>query len=179
MTTNPRERIAEAIALFPSTFGLRAFPDDTFRITEPFSYVNDSGVTMLVTEVLRGDQWVQFGKGSIAELNAEIVHLDVDYRKAMDILRAEQVHSPAIVKFNNRYHAFSRTKLLASGATIREVLITLGHWPERKGETEPKFSAVGNDIFQGEGVIAQARSVTMAKRIANALNEYVPGWRKY
>lgn len=104
---------------------------------------------------------------------------DIDYRHAMQILRDAQMFSPAIVMFGGRYHIFSRTHLLASGQTITEALTAGEFLPAPVGQAPPSFSAKGVDIFQGEGVVAQARSVTMAKRIVNALNEYVPSWRKY
>lgn len=58
---------------FPEKFGLRAFPGDTFRISERDSYVNDSGDVQLYTEVLRGDKWLSFAKGTPAELAKEVV----------------------------------------------------------------------------------------------------------
>lgn len=40
-----------------------------------------------------------------------------------------------------------------------------------------KFAAAGQDVKQGPLTIARAASTNMAKRIANALNKYVPDRR--
>jgi hypothetical protein len=69
------KKLAEAVASFPATFGLRAFPGDVFRVGPHSSYVNDSGEPTLYTEVRRGDQWLSFAKGTPAELRCEIVAL--------------------------------------------------------------------------------------------------------
>lgn len=111
---DPQKRIDEAIALFPEIFGLRAFPGDVFRISRSFSYVNDSDVLQLATEVKRGDAWLSFAKGEIAELTDHIVPLQVP------------------------------------------------------------FVAIGPAVMQGQERAATARSKTMAKRIANALNKHTP-----
>jgi hypothetical protein len=70
--------LAEAIASFPATFGLRAFPGDTFRISRTSSYVNDTGALMLYTEIKKTDfgnanDWLSFAKGTPEELRREIV----------------------------------------------------------------------------------------------------------
>jgi hypothetical protein len=44
---------------------------------------------------------------------------------------------------------------------------------------EPKFVQVGLGIMLGAFCVATARSVTMAKRIVNALNAYNPNDRGY
>ena len=74
-----RRLIAEAIATFPETFKLRAYPGFTFRISPSSSYVNDSGKVQLYTQILVGDdsaggvaKWLDFAKGTIAELRAEV-----------------------------------------------------------------------------------------------------------
>jgi hypothetical protein len=69
-----QKQIAEAIALFPATFQLRAFPNETFRISQRDSYVNDSDALMLYTERLCEDgKWKSFAKGTVGELRTEIV----------------------------------------------------------------------------------------------------------
>lgn len=42
-----------------------------------------------------------------------------------------------------------------------------------------RFTHVGAKIVMGSEEVARARSLTMAKRIANALNHYVPGPKGY
>ncbi len=81
MTYNEgRQAIKDAIKLFPVTFGLRAFPKETFRVSEQASYTTN-GVVMLYTQVLRWKEgsidthWVDFCKGTVSELEPQIVTL--------------------------------------------------------------------------------------------------------
>jgi hypothetical protein len=67
-----QKMIGDAIALFPSTFGLKAF-SGTFRISQRSSYVNDSNVVMLYTQIEKDGQWLDFAKGTIEELRAAVV----------------------------------------------------------------------------------------------------------
>lgn len=46
-----------------------------------------------------------------------------------------------------------------------------------KPEQETKFVAIKEAIMRGAEHIATARSTTFAKRIANALNKYIPDKR--
>lgn len=71
----PTLSIAGAIATFPPTFGLRGFPGLVFRISESASYVSGDTI-MLYTQVSRDGQWLDFAKGTIAELRSQI-HLVV------------------------------------------------------------------------------------------------------
>jgi len=57
-----------AIAQFPATFGLAAFPADVFRISPAHSYVNDSKQIMLYTERFVNGQWEAFAKDTAGEL---------------------------------------------------------------------------------------------------------------
>lgn len=68
-----QQRAAAAIKTFPATFQLRAFPGETFRIGASSSYVNDSGTLMLYTEIQKDGKWLSFAKGTISELQKEIV----------------------------------------------------------------------------------------------------------
>lgn len=71
-----KKLIADAAATFPETFGLRAYPGDKFRVSQPSSYVNDSRVVMLYTEILMPDgKWSSFAKGTPQELRREVVKL--------------------------------------------------------------------------------------------------------
>lgn len=71
-----RQRIKDAIAKFPATFGLKQW-SGTFRISEQASYINDSDEVILYTQTLSYDKqnehWVDFAKGTEAELRREIV----------------------------------------------------------------------------------------------------------
>jgi len=70
------DRIKAAIKLFPAEFGLRAFPDDVFCISEVQSYINDSGNVTLYT-LVKNDvgRWLAFSKGGVNELWREVVAL--------------------------------------------------------------------------------------------------------
>lgn len=64
------------IATFPTTFGLRGFPGDTFRISRGSSYFSTmvSEVPTLYTERRLADgTWSDFAKGTPSELRRQIV----------------------------------------------------------------------------------------------------------
>lgn len=67
--------IAEAIASFPETFGLSAYPGDRFKISRTASYISDSLGLQLYVQVERDGQWVDFSKGTPVELRAQVVKL--------------------------------------------------------------------------------------------------------
>lgn len=91
--------VKAAMAEFPATFGLRAFPGDVFRIGERQSYVNDSGVVMLYTQrydVTR-EQWMDFAKGTAGELRREVVKV-ADNSSTQNVRQAIQSQeSPAAI----------------------------------------------------------------------------------
>jgi hypothetical protein len=77
-----REMVDQAIAEFPETFGLRAFPGDVFKLSSQASYVNDGGQVQLYTMIKKEDAksptgycWLSFAKGTANELRREIVRL--------------------------------------------------------------------------------------------------------
>jgi hypothetical protein len=65
--------VDSAVAAFPGTFGLRAFPGRVFRVSPRASYFSTLYGVMLYTEVQdeRG-QWSDFAKGTPSELSAQI-----------------------------------------------------------------------------------------------------------
>lgn len=69
-----RAKIAEVIATFPATFGLRAFPGEVFRLSLDASYFVDTTATKLhlYTQRKAGDQWLCFCKGEPDELRREV-----------------------------------------------------------------------------------------------------------
>lgn len=101
----------------------------------------------------------------------------MDYREGMQILRAARLHAPAIVRYAGSYHIFSRTKLHSSGSSIYEALENGGLLVPENAPSNI-FAAHNFEVTQGPQRVALAMSKTMAKRIANALNEYIPGDRK-
>ena len=66
------EKIRAAIAKFPSTFGMRGFPGDVFRISPTSSYVS-GGRVLLYTQRKDGNQWLDFAKGTESELRSEVI----------------------------------------------------------------------------------------------------------
>ena len=77
MTTKTNDQLVrEAIAMFPRYFGLRAFPGRRFALSATSSYVDDSGVIQLYTEVENVSGWSSFAKGTVAELCRNIVNVD-------------------------------------------------------------------------------------------------------
>lgn len=102
----------------------------------------------------------------------------MDYREGMQILRAAGLHAPALVFKDGGYHVFSRTALISSGASIEDALDAGGFLV---AENAPSliFVAVDYNVMIGDDNQAVARTKTMAQRIANALNEYIPGDRDY
>jgi hypothetical protein len=85
--SNDQAKVENAIAKFPATFRLKAFPGDLFRISCNASYVNDNNVVMLYTQRLvvderpahsmlgfqgHVDRWADFAKGTESELLSQI-----------------------------------------------------------------------------------------------------------
>lgn len=74
-----KQRVSEAADRFPATFGLRAFPGDTFTILRQASYVSE-GQVMLYTGILKDGRYLAFAKGTPEELQANVVPLQVQTR---------------------------------------------------------------------------------------------------
>lgn len=66
--------IEEAMAKFPETFGLKAFPGRTFRFSRSASFMRGTEA-VLYAQVKTGSGWIDFGKGTIEEFQQEIVIL--------------------------------------------------------------------------------------------------------
>lgn len=97
--------------------------------------------------------------------------------KALEILRERGVKEPSITADREmqppRFDVRSAGVLLAHGHSIRDAM-------RRGGFTRPPgFTGQGTSVMCGEEQIATARSSTMARRIANALNLYSPGERGF
>lgn len=73
--------LADAVAQFPATFGLQdhgtmvSTNNRVFRINRAHSYVNDHGVVVLCTEILVGNKWLTYTKGTVADLERYIMPL--------------------------------------------------------------------------------------------------------
>ncbi len=74
------DMIDAAIARFPSTFGLKAFGGDVFRLSASASFVADDRKTvMLYTQRRQPDgTWLDFAKGDEAELRRALVERKPD-----------------------------------------------------------------------------------------------------
>lgn len=97
--------------------------------------------------------------------------------KALEILRERGVKEPSITADTEmqppRFDIRSAGVLLAHGRSVRDAM-------RRGGFTNPAgFIAAGASVMFGEENVATARSLTMARRIANALNAYTPGDRGF
>jgi hypothetical protein len=101
-----------------------------------------------------------------------------DYGHAMQILRDARVFAPSLIFMDGQYHVFTRTVRLGSGADIEAALQAAGFLPPVAAPSV-LFVAVGSNVVKDKDNVAVARSRTMALRIANALNDYVPGDRGY
>jgi hypothetical protein len=102
----------------------------------------------------------------------------MDYREGMQVLRAARLHAPSIVRLGREYHVFSRTELISSGVSVYDALERGGFLVAENAPTMI-FAAHNYTVLHGPVRVALTESKTMAKRIANALNEYIPGDRKY
>lgn len=103
----------------------------------------------------------------------------MEYAEGMQILREWRVFAPAIVLHGGEWHVFSRTALQGSGPTLEAALLAGGFLPRPERRGPVLFVAVGSNVVQANEGVAVARSGTMAARIANALNEYIPGDRGF
>jgi hypothetical protein len=103
-----------------------------------------------------------------------------DRRHALDLLRGAAVFQPSIVPGLGLggFYVFSGPDVLGHGATIHDAMVAAGYWPPVKGSI-PVFVRDGLAIRRGSEVVAEAKTSTMARRIANALNEYIPGDRGF
>lgn len=72
MVVSDDEKIRDAIARFPATFGLRGFPGDVFRLSPTASYIDSSRRLILYTQRKTGNQWLDFSKGTEPELRREV-----------------------------------------------------------------------------------------------------------
>jgi hypothetical protein len=102
----------------------------------------------------------------------------MEYGEAMQILREWRLYAPALVQHGGAWHVISRASVLSSGPTIEAALIAAGFNSRREDAPLP-FVAANANVIQGEAGVCSARSKTMAQRIANALNEYIPGDRGF
>ena len=71
-----QEMVEKAAERFPQVFGLRAYPNQEFRIELSASYFSDACGVQLYVFVLRDDRWLDFCKGTPDELRAQIVPLE-------------------------------------------------------------------------------------------------------
>lgn len=90
-----KKKVEDAVAQFPATFGLKAFPGDVFRVSAQSSYMS-SGNVMLYTEIHKGDGWLSFAKGTVNELKGQIVALPEESPKPRVVEALRQYQDGAI-----------------------------------------------------------------------------------
>lgn len=74
LSSEERAALIQAAAQqLPETFGLRAFTGDTFRVNLSSSYLTETNRVMLYTDILKGDKWLSFAKGTLSELKEELI----------------------------------------------------------------------------------------------------------
>jgi hypothetical protein len=102
----------------------------------------------------------------------------MDYTKAMQILRTHQVEAPAIVQHSEtrRFYVYSGMKQISFGATVEDALRAGGFLIPPAHPIHP-FVHEGLLVHWRSRLVCTAASKTLAQRIANALNEYIPGKR--
>jgi hypothetical protein len=72
-----KDAVSSAVKQFPAEFGLRAYPGEVFRVSATNSYYSDhEHAVMVYTDIKRGDRWMDFAKGTVAELRREVVAVD-------------------------------------------------------------------------------------------------------
>jgi hypothetical protein len=104
----------------------------------------------------------------------------MDHRRALQILSEAQVFSPAVVPGLGvgGYYIFSGAKVLGHGETIEEALASArasGKMPDIV--SRPPFRAHGKEVMRRGEVLITCSSMTLASRVANALNLYNPNER--
>lgn len=81
-----RQMILDEMAQFPARFGLRGFPGEVFRFSAQASYVSD-GVIQLYTQRLVNGRWLDFAKGTPAEMREQVRSYPADFLAAVaDVL---------------------------------------------------------------------------------------------
>jgi hypothetical protein len=103
----------------------------------------------------------------------------MDYREAMQILRAHKLHAPAIVRIPGEfgYHIYSQMKRVSRGLTIEAAMSEGGFLPAPP-YNPALFIADGLNVHWRSRPVCTAQSKTLAQRIATALNEYNPDPKK-
>lgn len=104
-------------------------------------------------------------------------------RRARELLHAAGLPFPAVVPsphniLKDGWNVYSGTKLLGQGYTIDEAMDDARRYWDIGEYTPTQFRAEGFAICRSGVVEATAKSLTMARRIANALNVYNPDERK-
>lgn len=111
----------------------------------------------------------------------EVYMSDMSYEDALKVMQQARVRLPALVKFRNRFYAFSGEDALGSGKNYEAALEAAGllPLPDRRGQEAELFANHGVKVYRGAAWVCDARTRNMAHRIANALNWYKQGKEGY
>lgn len=105
----------------------------------------------------------------------------LDHRRALQVLSSASVFCPAIVPGvagGGGFYVFSGMKILGHGGTIEEALESAranGFVPDVP--PAPPYRANGKEVLRRGEVLITCASMTLAARVANALNVYNPNER--
>ena len=104
----------------------------------------------------------------------------MDNKRALHILTQAQIYLPSVVpgRALGGWLVFSAARELGRGETVDEAMASArsaGNIPDLP--PRPLFLHDGLTVLRHGSVVATTISVTMAKRIANALNLYNPNER--
>jgi hypothetical protein len=97
---------------------------------------------------------------------------------ALDVMRAADIFRPSVVPGRGvgGFFVFSGMKELGRGPSIHAAMVNAGLWPSA-GDRRDVFVAADFTVKLGAENVAIAKTKTIAKRIANALNAYSPDGR--
>lgn len=78
--TKEKGLVSAWIAAFPATFGLRAYPGDTFKVCPRASFYSPGvGVQLYVLRRRDNGDWLEFAKDTPKELAYNITHIALEH----------------------------------------------------------------------------------------------------
>jgi hypothetical protein len=145
--TREEEHLAvqEAIARFPETFGLRAYPGETFRIGVRESYYSDHQrqVLLYTQRKMPDGQWRDFAKGSEEELRRELSGSGPGGYRPMGRARATSEEKEPLEELHTRI----ANTLGWKKSEVRS--FSLAYLREMVRQKNPKLAGQISDVIQG------------------------------